>query len=82
MMTLCDFTLLPNKEKINLLYKHGVYVGKRKLGNLITVLYQYEGFYVEVFYRKYRCHVDNICCFAGTGRLDPYLSEINVEHLV
>ena len=81
-MTLQDFTLLNNKEKINLLYEHGVYVGKRKMGKATTILYQLEGFYAEVFYRSYRRYVERISCFDEATRLDPYLTEINVEHLV
>ncbi len=81
-MTLFDFTQLQNKEKIDLLYEQGVYIGKRKVGAVSIVLYQLEGFYTEVFYRIYRRHIERISCFAGTARLDPYLTEINVEHLV
>ncbi len=81
-MTLRDFTLLNDKEKISLLYVHGVYVGKRKIGKTTTILYQLEGFYAEVFYRSYRRYVERICCFEETTRLDPYLTEIHVEHLV
>lgn len=81
-MTLNDFTLLQDEEKIDLLYEHGVYIGKRRTGNATVILYQLEGFYAEVFYRTYRRHVERISCFAGTARLDPYLMEMNVEHLV
>lgn len=81
-MMLKEFTLLEYKEKISILYEHGVYIGKRRLGKNIAVLYQLEGFYVELLYRKYRCFIESIHCFTGTARLDPYLTEINVEHLV
>jgi hypothetical protein len=81
-MTLYDFTLLQDREKATLLYKHGVYIGKRKIGSVSIILYQFEGFYAEVFYRTYRRHIETISCFAGTARLDPYLTEINVGHLV
>lgn len=81
-MRLLDFTRLPNEEKANLLYKQGVYIGKCKKRNTTVVLYQLEGFYVEVYYRKYRCFIDRISCFSGTARLDPYLNQIDVEHWV
>lgn len=81
-MTLCEFSPLPEKEKTTLLYEQGVYVGKRKLGSLTILLYQLDGFYAEVYYRQYRRVIDRIRCFADTARLDPYLAEINVEHLV
>jgi hypothetical protein len=81
-MTLCEFSLLPEKEKIVLLYDQGVYIGKRKLGGIVVLLYQLEGFYAEVYYRQYRRIVDRIRAFADTHRLDPYLAQIDVEHLV
>ena len=81
-MTLYDFTLLQDREKATLLYEQGVYIGKRKVGKTSVILYQFEGFYAEVFYRTYRRHIELISCFARTARLDPYLTEINVEHLV
>ncbi len=81
-MRLQDFARLPDEEKANLLYNEGVYIGKRKQGNITVVLYQLEGYYAEVYYRKYRCIIDRISCFSGTARLDPYLAEINVEDLV
>lgn len=81
-MMLDNFTRLTNEEKTALLYDHGVYVGKRKIGITRVVLYQLEGFYAEVYYRRYRRDIEKIVCFATTARLDPYLMEIHVEHLV
>jgi hypothetical protein len=81
-MTLYDFTLLEDREKIRLLYDHGVYIGKRKTRGTSVALYQLEGFYAEIFYHTYRRHIKQISSFAGTAGLDPYLTEINVEHLV
>lgn len=81
-MMLNDFTQLDDKEKVTLLYEHGVYIGKRKQGVTFVLLYQLEGFYAEVYYRSYRRDIERISCFATTARLDPYLTEIDVEHLV
>lgn len=81
-MTLCEFSVLPDNEKISLLYEQGVYIGKRKVGHLTLLLYQLEGFYAEVYYRQYRRTVERIRTFADTARLDPYLAQIDVEHLV
>jgi hypothetical protein len=81
-MRMYDFSQLPQKEKVALLYEQGVYIGKRKHGTTIAVLYQLEGFYAEVFYRTYRRDINRISCFSGTLRLDPYLAGMDVEHLV
>lgn len=81
-MTLCEFLNLPEGEKAALLHDEGVYIGKRKLGTLTVLLFQLDGFYAEVYYRQYRRVIECIRPFAGTERLDPYLAEIDVEHLV
>lgn len=81
-MTVYDFQLLSQTVQVNLLYKEGVYVGKRKINSSSVLLYQLEGFYVEVYYKKYRCSVIRIHCFRSTTLLDPYLEQIDVEHLV
>jgi hypothetical protein len=77
-----EFTHLSLHKKAALLYKQGVYIGKRKQGQSVVLLYQLEGFYAEVFYRTYRREIDRISCFSGTRRLDPYLAGINVDYLV
>ena len=81
-MTLQEFAELPDEEKTSLLYQHGTYIGKRKLSTTTVVLYQLDGFYTEVYYRQYRRIIERMSCFSTTARLDPYLTEIDVEHLV
>jgi hypothetical protein len=81
-MTMYDFQLLPEHQQIEVLYQHGVYIGKRKEKFSIIILYQLESFYVEVVYRKYRSHVKHLHCFESTELLDPYLEQIDVENLV
>ena len=81
-MTLKDFFHLPDERKARLLHQYGTYIGKRKLAATTVVLYQLEGFYAEVYYQQYRRVIECISCFADTARLDPYLLQIDVEHLV
>lgn len=80
-MNLYDYTLLCHSEKIDLLYNHGVYVGKRKVNGKTVVLYQLEGFYVQIFYKVYRRYISNINFFTSTKRLQPYLDQIDVAEL-
>lgn len=81
-MTLFEFRVLSDEEQIDLLYKDGVYIGKRKEDHLSVVLYQLDGFYVEVYYYKYRRLICTINGFSSTIPLDPYLEQINVQDLV
>jgi len=81
-MKLSEFKQLPQKAQIDVLYNQGTYVGKRRAGSMIIVLYQVEDFYVEIYYREYRRHISRINCFLSTCFLDPYLDQMNVELLV
>ncbi|GAB4093215.1 hypothetical protein [Flaviaesturariibacter terrae] len=77
-----DFLLLSQMEQLDLLYEEGTYLGKRKIGAQACVLYQIEGFYVEVLYRQYRLLPKKVRCFRSVALLDPYLELIDLEHLV
>ncbi len=81
-MTLFDFRNLPDTVQIDILYSEGIYVGKRKHGTSIVVLYQLESFYVEVFYTKYRRYIRNINSFQSTAFLNPYLELIDVDEII
>jgi len=78
-MTLFEFKLLSEAEQLELLYREGVYIGKRKEKGRTVLLYQVESFYVEVVYKKYRYFVSDIRCTDSTSCLDPYLEQINFE---
>ncbi|HWJ89863.1 MAG TPA: hypothetical protein VNR87_02060 [Flavisolibacter sp.] len=77
-----EFEQLPLQEQVALLYTNGVYIGKRKERNRTVLLFQLEGFYVEVFYAKYRHHISSVRCSDSVVLLDPYLEQIDVEYLV
>ena len=81
-MTIFDFQLVSLRKQIDLLYQEGVYVGKRISSGEIIVLYQFETFYAEIFYCRYRYFVDRILCSQSTAVLHPYLEQINVDDLV
>jgi hypothetical protein len=81
-MTLLEFKIKNTRNQISILYKQGVYIGKRKQGNLTVLLYQVDSFYVEVVYRLYRRYIAKIRCSGSTKMLDPYLEQIDVEYLV
>ncbi|HYE54198.1 MAG TPA: hypothetical protein VD996_05115 [Chitinophagaceae bacterium] len=77
-----EFKILADDEQIDVLYRQGVYVGKRLCNSTVMVLYQLDGFYVEISYRKYRHYISSIRCSEGTAILDPYLDQIQAELVV
>jgi hypothetical protein len=81
-MNLFEFQLLEDPEKIDFIYKYGLYIGKRKKGKETLILFQVESFYVELTYNRYRLFVKKFHCFSSTNNLDPYLDQIKIEDLL
>ena len=77
-----DFCRLPTIKQLNILYKEGIYIGKRKRNQFSIVLYQIDSFYVEVCYRKYRMVVSSIRISQSTTLLNPYLEQIYIEGIL
>ena len=76
-----EFRLLSYHAQIDLLYRHGVYIGKKRLGGMTVLLYQLDAFYVKIFYSKYRETVSCITVFTSALHITDYLSHINIESL-
>jgi len=81
-MRMHEFQLLSQNEQISILYQEGIYIGKKKVGKNITLLYQLASFYVEITYANYRRAIQNIVYSESTSILDPYLEQIPIEYLV
>jgi len=81
-MRMSEFELLADKDQLALLYKHGVYIGKRKTGGSVKLLFQLDSFYVEIDYVSYRLEISKMLCTDSTDILDRYLGQIQVEYLV
>jgi len=81
-MRMSEFELLADKDQLALLYKHGVYIGKRKAGGSVKLLFQLDSFYVEIDYVSYRLEISKMLCTDSTDILDHYLGQIQVEYLV
>lgn len=76
-----EFMDLPQELQFDVLHKHGVYVGKRKIDGQSIVLFQLHGFYVEVYYKQYRKTIDRIVTSGHMDILQPYLEQINIKDL-
>lgn len=80
-LSLTEFMDLPQELQFEVLHKHGVYVGKRKVDKQSIVLFQLHGFYVEVHYKQYRKIIDYIITSNNTDIIHPYLDQINIRDL-
>ena len=81
-MRMSEYELLSQEEQIRLLYQQGIYIGKRKTGQLIRLLFQLDSFYVEIAYVSYRLSIQRMHYCESTSILEPYLEQIDVEYLV
>lgn len=81
-MRLIEFQSLSQDKQINILYRQGVYVGKKKENGITKLLYQLESFYIELIYLKYRRSVHKLHVTDSAAILDPYLEQIEVEYFV
>lgn len=81
-MTLKEYKALQLDEQASLLCKRGVSIAERKVGPYLIVLFQVEGFYVEVFYDKKTYQLVKLVSFYNTTLLEPYLADIDISDLV
>lgn len=81
-MKMDEFQSLSQKEQISILYQQGIYIGKKKAGTFIVLLYQLDSFYIEIAYASYRRSIRTIKYSDNTSILDPYLEQIQIEYLV
>ena len=81
-MTMYEFRVLSDQDQLEIVYSQGVYIGKRHVGGKVSVLYQLEGFYIEIFYRKYRYFISHTRCSESTIIAEPYLDQIDLAELV
>ena len=81
-MTMYQFNCLDDVRQIELLWSAGVLIGARQEGFYKVLLYQIDGFYVEVFYQYFQGKMVKIKSFSQTDQLDPYLKLINISSLL
>jgi hypothetical protein len=63
------------------LWSKWAYLGKRNNPEPNILLYQIEGFYVEVFYHRQDNALKRLHSFFSTGQLLPYLDKIDIGSL-
>ena len=81
-MSFKNFCHLPDSEKIDLLYKDGVYIGKQKINDAILIIYQLQHFYVEIKFTKYRKEIASLIVTEDIEILTPYSDQIDVKELI
>jgi hypothetical protein len=78
-MTLYQFIALDEMDKQEALWEEGTHLADREKGKYKILLYQIEGFYVEVFYHKEYNVLRGYRPFNSTEQLAPYLEKMQIK---
>ncbi|MFL5742508.1 MAG: hypothetical protein ACJ75B_19955 [Flavisolibacter sp.] len=78
-MNFYDFLQLQETEQVEVLWYNGEQIGRRREGEYLILLYQVEGFYVEVFYHSKLREIKRYLSFDCTERLEPYIESIDIS---
>ncbi|RYG33687.1 MAG: hypothetical protein EOO01_32975, partial [Chitinophagaceae bacterium] len=80
-MTLQEFQAFsPNKQR-RMVHAKGVFLLNREGVGLTAILYQLEGFYVELHLDTQSAVVLHLVSFSDTEALEPYLHQIHLTEL-
>ena len=81
-MTLSEFRNLNEEKQREFFIKKAVLLGERKTQQYYILLFQLEGFYIEIFSSKKEGEVTLIKTFTTTQELEPYLQAIDISELL
>ena len=76
-----EFNQLDEAGRIHALFEKGVYLATRETTEFEILLYQIEGFYVEVYFDIDRDVIHKLLGFENLNQLRPYLVKIDIDGL-
>ena len=77
-MTLYQYKALQEGEQATVLWDKGVFLGERSYEEHRILLYQIDGFYVEVFYHQEQNKLVRLRSFRIVDQLRPYLERMDI----
>lgn len=80
-MTLGDFRNMSEEKQREFFIKKAVLLGERKTAQYYILLFQLEGFYIEIFSSKKEREVTLIKTFTTTEELEPYLKALDISEI-
>ena len=80
-MTFSKFCLATQYVQKTVILFHGVLLMERNLDNLHAMLYQVDGFYVELFFRDGTAGIYRLKTFADVAGLEAYLRHIDISEI-
>lgn len=79
-MTICEFLTLSEQEQEDVVWSH-THIAEREEEPYWILLYQVDGFYVELYYDLKSRDLCGFHPFICTGQLEPYLNQIDLSGL-
>lgn len=80
-MTLQEFCSFSPAKQRRVVHTKGVFLLNRKAVGITAMLFQLEGFYVELHLDAQSAVVLHLVAFDDAERLDPYLQQIPLREL-
>ena len=80
-MTFNQFKYLSEDDQESILWKKGVELARKHDSFYHYILFQVDGFYMEIQYTFPERAIVRIMCFEDTALLEPYLRNINIDSL-
>jgi hypothetical protein len=80
-MTLLYFKSLSRKHKKNIVLRFGSFLSEKNYGLFRTMLYQVDGFYVEIYFTRFSKNAKWFRSFDSIKNLHPYLQQIDISPL-
>ncbi|MCW3074784.1 MAG: hypothetical protein JWP69_1853 [Flaviaesturariibacter sp.] len=80
-MTLIYFKQLATDQKKTTVLRHGTFLSEKNYGLFRTMLYQVDGFYVEVYFTRFSKAAVWYRSFDSIKNLQPYLQQIDISSL-
>lgn len=81
-MTLQQFRAASCKAQERLVKKRGVFLMERKSLGVSVLLFQLDGFYVEVFYNSASDSINFIKSFNDMDGIEAYLINVDISELL
>jgi len=81
-MIIQQFDTLSKENQQQVLLKEGIFLAEREDGPFRIMLYQLNGFYVEVYFFKLYNKVAFFQTFEDTEVLQPYLDQVDVSNVL
>jgi hypothetical protein len=81
-VTIHQFNELTEDQQAFVLEQYGVCISARDHQTDKLLLYQVEGFYVEVFFDPSSMSIKKFKSFTTTDELEPYLNSISLKGVV